>query len=169
MRESANTSIQKAKALTAFSRYANYWRHYLTRASSRRLGCLAMIILDTHIWVRWSCNDLSNSITSKIERASSVCVSAISCWEIAYLAKRGRLDLGIPFKEWFHEALDQSGITLLPLDGDIARIAAELPDHHRDPSDRFIIATAISYNAKIISFDSQFPAYRELKNKLIFN
>jgi PIN domain nuclease of toxin-antitoxin system len=128
-----------------------------------------MIILDTHIWVRWSCNDLSNSITSRIERATSVCVSAISCWEIAYLAKRGRLDLGIPLKDWFHAALDQSDITLLPLDGEIARIAAELPDHHRDPSDRFIIATAINNNAKIISFDSQFPAYKELKGKLICN
>ncbi|MEI8103257.1 MAG: PIN domain-containing protein [Chlorobium sp.] len=42
-----------------------------------------------------------------------------------------------------------------------------MPDHHRDPSDRFIIATAINYNARIISFDSQFPLYRELKNKLI--
>ena len=126
-----------------------------------------MIILDTHIWVRWSCNDLSNSITSRIERAASVCVSAISCWEVAYLAKRGRLVLDIPLKEWFHEALDQSDVVLLPLDGDIARIAAELPDHHRDPSDRFIIATAINYNARIISFDSQFPLYRELKNKLI--
>ncbi|MEI6208444.1 MAG: type II toxin-antitoxin system VapC family toxin [Desulfuromonadales bacterium] len=126
-----------------------------------------MIIMDTHIWIRWSCNDLPGSITNRIERASSVGVSAISCWEVAYLAKRGRLDLGLPLKEWLDASLEQSGIMQLPLDGDIARIAAELPDHHRDPSDRFIIATAINYNAKIISFDSQFPRYQELKNKLI--
>jgi len=110
-----------------------------------------MIILDTHIWVRWSCNDLSNSITSRIERAASVCVSAISCWEVAYLAKRGRLVLDIPLKEWFHEALDQSDVVLLPLDGDIARIAAELPDHHRDPSDRFETLQESLQNCLIIT------------------
>lgn len=126
-----------------------------------------MIILDTHIWVRWLCGDIAVSLIKKIELAPTVAVSVISCWEVAYLVKRGRLQLGLPVTDWLKASLEESGIAHLPMNVDIARIAAELPDQHRDPADRFIIATAIHHDAKLISLDSQFPAYDELKGRLI--
>jgi HlyD family secretion protein len=42
-----------------------------------------------------------------------------------------------------------------------------LPEHHKDPQDRLIIATAIYFNACLISFDKKFPAYQELDGILI--
>lgn len=128
-----------------------------------------MIILDTHIWLRWLSVDepLPATLVKKIEQAPDLSVSAISCWEVAYLAKRGRVELSLPIKEWLHAALELSGVTMLPIDTEIARIAAGLPDHHRDPADRFIIASALHHKAKIISFDTQFPAYTELKHLLL--
>lgn len=128
-----------------------------------------MILMDTHIWVRWLCRDtnLPATLVTKLEKTELLTVSAISCWEVGYLARHGRLDLGMPVRDWLHAALEPSGVTVIPLDADIATIAAELPDHHRDPADRFIIATAIQHKAKLISFDREFAKYSELKQQLI--
>jgi PIN domain nuclease of toxin-antitoxin system len=40
---------------------------------------------------------------------------------------------------------------------------------HRDPADRFIIATALLADCQIMSFDGQFKFYAELDNRLIGN
>ena len=55
-----------------------------------------MIIPDTHIWVRWVDNlaaPLPHGIIERIETADAIAVSAISCWEIAWLVRRGRMQL----------------------------------------------------------------------------
>ena len=44
--------------------------------------------------------------------------------------------------------------------------AAHLPLHHRDPADRFIIATALELDARIISLDEKFPLYEALAGRL---
>ena len=51
----------------------------------------------------------------------------------------------------------------------IAVLAANLPDHHRDPADRIIIATAITYDAQLMSFDKQFRKYDEIHKLLLPN
>ncbi|MGY6275590.1 PIN domain-containing protein [Methylomonas sp. MgM2] len=58
-------------------------------------------------------------------------------------------------------------MSCIPLNRSISIIAANLPEHHRDPADRFIIATAIESNARLMSLDSHFPNYLELAGKLI--
>ena len=45
--------------------------------------------------------------------------------------------------------------------------AVNLPEHHKDPQDRIIIATALHYGADLLSFDSAFSAYGELEGRLI--
>lgn len=46
-----------------------------------------MILLDTHIWLRWllPTDPLSIKLVEKIEHAEVVFVSAISCWEVVIL------------------------------------------------------------------------------------
>ncbi len=46
--------------------------------------------------------------------------------------------------------------------------AAMLPDIHRDPADRIIIATALLNQAQLVSLDSVFPGY-EVLNGLLLN
>jgi predicted nucleic acid-binding protein len=60
---------------------------------------------------------------------------------------------------FFEEALGTAGIQLLPLTPKIAAQAAALPDLHRDPMDRVIIATAIGHGAELISKDDQIAKY----------
>jgi PIN domain nuclease of toxin-antitoxin system len=42
-----------------------------------------------------------------------------------------------------------------------------LPEHHRDPHDRIIIAIALASHAQLISADAQFSAYQELAGQLV--
>ncbi len=73
----------------------------------------------------------------------------------------------LPVNEWLTEALANSGVELLPVTCEIANCAVILPEIHRDPADRIIIATALVHGAKLASIDSVFPNYRELQNRLV--
>lgn len=129
-----------------------------------------MILLDTYIWVRWLISDnIGSKLAALIENSEEVCVSSISCWEIVYLAKRGRMELPIPAEKWIEVGLSETQTTCLPIDQQIAVLAANLTDHHRDPADRIIIATAITYGAQLMSFDKQFREYDELHGLLLPN
>lgn len=129
-----------------------------------------MILLDTHIWVRWieqETDPLPEAISNLIDESEQVAVSAISCWEVAYLEKRNRVVLSLSIGEWLREALEGSSILCLPLTANIAAKAAGLPDIHRDPADRFIIATALELNTKLITFDHLIKNYPELAGSLL--
>ena len=128
-----------------------------------------MILMDTHIWLRWLLPDepLSENMVKLIETADYLTVSSISCWEVVLLEKLHRIELPLPVDEWLKEALSGSAVTALPVTATIASLAGLLPYHHKDPADRFIIATAIHHDMKLISFDGLFPSYIELRNLLI--
>jgi len=127
------------------------------------------IVLDTHIWLWWVNEDiaLNKNRKEQIESSDVVIVSAISCFEVAWLDRHGRIVLPCERAIWFEKALTGSGVTLAPITAGIASVAVDLPEHHRDPQDRLIIATAIAYNAYLISVDSKFPNYVELEGKLL--
>lgn len=129
-----------------------------------------MIVLDTHIWLWWINRDqalLKPTWIPYLDGPAPVGVSAISCFEVAWLAHHGRIELPIAEDDWFDKALEGSGITLLPITPRIARLAVQLPEHHRDPQDRLIIATALAHGATLISVDEKFPTYAELAGHLL--
>ena len=78
-----------------------------------------MIVLDTHIWVWWthSPERLSRAQRELIAASETdlIGVSAISCWEIAKLVERGRLELPVALEDWFDQALNYPGVLLLAL------------------------------------------------------
>jgi len=129
-----------------------------------------VIVLDTHIWHWWT-NQIAGKLTARqialIEEADEIGVSAISCFEMAWLQRHGRIDLGMSFEEWLSEVESSDAVTLLPITPRIAATAVALPEHHKDPQDRLIIATALLHHAPLMSFDGHFPAYRELDGRLI--
>ena len=129
-----------------------------------------MIILDTHVWLWWVNQDsehLKLSWQEKIEQADKIGVSAISLFEIAWLAKHKRIKLPCSQNKWFEKALEGSDISLIPLTPEIASLAVALPEHHSDPQDRIIIATTLVCQASILSADKKFPLYEELEGKII--
>jgi PIN domain nuclease of toxin-antitoxin system len=131
-----------------------------------------MIVLDTHIWLWWLNADDSASSSNAgwrdlLSNADHVAVSAISCFEVAWLQKHDRIKLHISLSEWFEKATVGSGIYIMPITPKIAESAVGLPEHHSDPQDRLIIATAIVNQAQIISADSKFQQYEEIEDLLI--
>jgi PIN domain nuclease of toxin-antitoxin system len=101
------------------------------------------------------------------KQAGAVAVSVISCFEVAWLERHGRIVLPCERATWFDKALAGSEIECLPLTPPIASRAVDLPEHHRDPQDRLIIATALEYRCSLMSFDAQFSAYQELAGLLL--
>jgi PIN domain nuclease of toxin-antitoxin system len=129
-----------------------------------------MIIMDTHIWLWWvneNIDLLGQARDNIIRNAEEVAVSAISCFEVSWLEAHRRIQLLCSRIDWFDKALEGSGIHLLPITPVIASLAVELPEHHRDPQDRIIIASALSHDAQLMSADRKFHLYQELKGKLV--
>ncbi|MCC7101077.1 MAG: type II toxin-antitoxin system VapC family toxin [Rubrivivax sp.] len=127
------------------------------------------LLLDTHIWLRWLSPGqapLPDPVLAKIDAANELAVSAISCWELAHLARRGRIELRLPLEEWLAAALHGSGIGCIALDHKTALLAAELGDLHRDPADRFIIATALTTGRRLLTLDAVILTYPEISASL---
>ena len=123
-----------------------------------------MILLDTHIWVWWVHRDehLPARLRTFIERHESATlgVSAISCWEIAKLAERGRLRLPMPTGDWLHAALAYPGVRLLDLTPDISVESCSLPgEFHADPGDQIIVATARHHRVGLVTLDARIRGY----------
>ncbi|HSN78527.1 MAG TPA: type II toxin-antitoxin system VapC family toxin [Anaerolineae bacterium] len=127
-----------------------------------------MILLDTHVWVWWvngspmGSKDMLRIIQEHQE--DGLGVSIISCWEVAKLVERGRLELTMPVERWIEQALAYSGIELLDLTPRIVVESTQLPgEFHRDPADQMIVATARVYEIPLLTADSKLLAYLYVK------
>lgn len=71
-----------------------------------------------------------------------VFVSSITAWEIAILVARGRIELAGEPQEWLATVGRIGPVEFVPVDNEIAVRSTKLGDiFHRDPADRFIVAT----------------------------
>lgn len=127
-----------------------------------------MIVLDTHVWVWWvhGARELPASHAEAIAEQSvgGVGVSAISCWEVAKLVERSRLDLPCDVGEWLGKALSYPHTCLLPLTPEIAVESTRLPGaFHRDPADQIIVATARLLDCLLVTADSKLRAYSHVE------
>ena len=118
-----------------------------------------VILLDTHTLLWMDRNDplLGPQARALIEttwRSDVVAVSAISFWETALLAGRGRIVLPVPVEAWRLDLL-QAGLREIAIDGRVALLATRLEGLHRDPADRFIVATSLQLGATLVTADSQ--------------
>ncbi len=84
--------------------------------------------------------------------AGRLAVSASSFREAAMFAQREHILLPSPATEWRSELL-QAGVREIALDGRIGILATQLEDLHRDPADRFIVATSLQQQATLITAD----------------
>ena len=116
-----------------------------------------MIVLDTHvlIWLDQDSDRLGavcRGAADEALAADELSVSAISFWEVAMLAERGRLGIGVDIETWRRDLLS-AGLRELALDGRIGVRAATLAGLHADPADRLIVATAEAHEATLATAD----------------
>ncbi len=122
-------------------------------------------LLDTHtfLWFLAGNDQLSKSAVTHIEDLQTVkYISIASLWEIAIKSSLGKLTLTCSFEN-LKEAIVNNGFEILPLDFEHIISLTTLENHHKDPFDRIIISQSISENLTIISRDSNFKLYQEIK------
>jgi len=122
------------------------------------------LILDTCaiLWTVSKSSELTTRAKNHITDISNeICVSAISCAEIACLSDRNRIELNTHWKLWFRKyVVEINNWTVLSLDLDIVQEAYSLPGElHRDPVDRFLIATSRLHKAPIVTADRKILDY----------
>lgn len=123
---------------------------------------MSNLLLDTCalVWLAEGRGGLSEGTISLINESRSVYTSSISAWEISLLCLRKQLKLPSPPEAWFNEFTLSQNIQTIDVSPTIAFLSNNLPWHHKDPADRFIIATAISRNLTIVSADKKFENYK---------
>jgi PIN domain nuclease of toxin-antitoxin system len=124
-----------------------------------------LLLLDTHVWIWFMLADAELAVSGRqaINRAAAsgqLRVAAISVWEAALLASRGRVTLGRPLAQWITEAVSAPGLSIEPLLPQTAVEGCSLPEaFHRDPADRLIVATARVANAILMTRDQRILDY----------
>lgn len=122
------------------------------------------MILDTHVLV-WliegddRLGDEARRLVEVARAADSVFVPVISAWEIALFTRSGRIALSLDAPAWINLVLAMPGFMLAPLEPSIAVAAARLAWPHRDPADRFIVATALDRGMPLLTADERILAY----------
>jgi PIN domain nuclease of toxin-antitoxin system len=120
------------------------------------------LLLDTHTLL-WFLRDDPNlsPVAKKIiqDPANHKFVSVASCWEIAIKAGLRRLGLTEPSGVLLSRELPRNGFDLLPIELRHATHVEMLPEHHRDPFDRMLVAQSLLDMIPLVSVDIQLDAY----------
>ncbi len=111
------------------------------------------------IWLATGDAKLSRVARNVIRDAELLCFSSISIWEIARKVKAGELEIPVSPAMFADMLVKQYGMKELPLDNAIMLRSSALPEIHKDPADRFIIATAFLNDCVIVTGDRRFPEY----------
>lgn len=115
---------------------------------------MGAVLLDTHAIHWWSAEPdrLGRRARQMLKTADELLVSAVSWYELAWLAERQRIVIEIPTRSWL-EGLGAQ-VRTLGVTPAIAASAAALPSSFpRDPTDRLIYATAFEHGVKLVTRD----------------
>jgi PIN domain nuclease of toxin-antitoxin system len=121
------------------------------------------LLLDTHIWV-WSALDrarLSSRLISTLENPrNELWLSPISLWEVLALCQKNRLTLHP--QAWIANTLDAVPMREAQITYQVAQETARLQLPHRDPADRFLVATARVYDLILVTADEHLLKARQV-------
>ena len=118
-------------------------------------------LLDTCalLWLGMGGGALSAEARRRISVASSLYYSSMSVWELTRLQKEGKIVLPCAPEDFLRDMVEQYGLSSLSASDPVMMRAAQLPEHHRDPADRMIIATALMHDLIVVTGDEKFPQY----------
>ena len=111
------------------------------------------------IWLATGDRKLSRFARDAMRDAELLCFSSISIWEIARLVKAGDLEIPVTSARLADMLVERYDMKELPIDNSIALRSSALPEIHKDPADRFIIATALLNEFAVVTGDRRFVEY----------
>jgi PIN domain nuclease of toxin-antitoxin system len=116
------------------------------------------LLLDTHVFLWWLADPqlLSTGAREAIgDGKNTVYVSAVVAWEIVIKRSLGKLEA----PEDLEDAMKANRFLPLPVTIPHALAVQALPDHHRDPFDRLLIAQAGCEGFKFVTRDAVAARY----------
>lgn len=119
-------------------------------------------LFDTHALIFWvnkeSVSDDFIIFFDKQEQKGNIFVSSISFWEIALLVKKGKIEMR-DIHAWKNEILNNTNIELINPTASEMIHSTLLPDHHKDPFDRLLIAQASQHQFLLVTKDIYIQKY----------
>lgn len=116
------------------------------------------LLLDTHVFLWWLDDpaQLSKAAAKAVgDGKNTIYISAAVVWEIAIKRALGKLDA----PDDVEAAMAANRFLPLPVTNPHALTVQSLPDIHRDPFDRMLIAQAKHEGFKLVSRDANVPLY----------
>ncbi|MEK6326885.1 MAG: PIN domain-containing protein [Actinomycetota bacterium] len=122
---------------------------------------MTTVLLDSHVVHWWAAEPerVSERASATLGDAGDLAVSAISWFELAWLARHERIVVTIPIRSWLERLA--AGVRTVGITPAIADAAVSLPSSFPgDPADRLIYATAIEYGWQLITKDKKLRRHR---------
>lgn len=127
-------------------------------------------MVDTHILLWWFAGEaerLSAAAKKALEaerRDGRIYVSSASAWEIAILVARKRIGLSTDVLTWLDTIGRTTAVKFVPIDNEIAVRSTQLGEgFHKDPGDRYIVATCQKLAAPLVTADEKIRRYPGIK------
>ena len=111
------------------------------------------------IWLATGDRKLSQFARNAMRDAELLCFSSISIWEISRLVKAGDLEIPVTPARLADMLVERYDMKELPINNSIALRSSALPEMHKEPTDRFIIATALLNDFTVVTGDHRFAEY----------
>jgi PIN domain nuclease of toxin-antitoxin system len=108
------------------------------------------------LWAMTDDRRLSIAARDMMQGADAVYISAASLWEIAIKAGLGKIEVEVAE---LTRQLHLAGFQELPVTWQHTLKVGSLPNHHKDPFDRLLIAQTLSEPLRFLTADAQLPAY----------
>jgi PIN domain nuclease of toxin-antitoxin system len=126
-----------------------------------------VILLDTHVlvWLTAEPKRLSSAAVSAIRRANrdgGIAISAITLWELGWLATHGRLQVTGTVEAYLEDV--SSRVAVLPITTKVAALANQFSgDYSGDPCDRLIGATALAEGLVLVTKDARMRECKQVR------
>ena len=121
------------------------------------------VLLDTHVlvWVTHQSVRLG-SARQLVADADHRLMWAVSVWELAIKQRLGKLSVGSDVRTWTRRVTRELVLDHLPVTAEHAAAVEHLPDVHRDPFDRLLVAQAVAEEAVLLTADDRLTAYGDV-------
>jgi PIN domain nuclease of toxin-antitoxin system len=119
-------------------------------------------LLDTHAFLWWTTDDVRLSDRARevfADGRNELFFSAASGWEIAIKAALGKIQVPEDLERFLAEQLSRNAIQVFPIHLSHALRVYTLPNYHRDPFDRLLVAQAILEKVPLLSADLYISRY----------
>ena len=119
------------------------------------------LLLDSHTFLWW--NNEPDKLSPRVlgmckNSENALFVSVASIWELQIKFQLGKLRLYKPLAEIIRQE-QENGIEILSVEAPHVFALDSLPNHHKDPFDRLLVAQALVEGAVLVSADPLVKQY----------